>query len=330
MFGIHIINNGYAYPVFLLTVRYLLHGLVFREFSSYLMFFLLSTVAVILRRQFVFLPVVGVASLAYSLIFDYEDYYGKKIFLVLALLSSVLLPDLSERYTTYLQTGRFTSIPFVGFQFVVTPLYVSQADDGAVLGSQDLSDLFTTIRTPLAEEALTEDAFDGEEEIPLMLRYRNFFENYETIAYEKLKPMIESISSDDPLLIDQGLITLSLFLIFANFGKYSLVYLHNITYHMGGYFMASLMLLIFITSFVYHIQHRGRFSLVALVITFMAFSNYLLVALLEPVTQEYSFYTDSLTQALLFALISFLFKIQKGKNRVDSYKNKERTWKKSP
>lgn len=91
--------------------------------------------------------------------------------------------------------------------------------------------------------------------------------------------------------------------------------------------MTGLLLLIFITSFVYHIQHRGRFSLVSLILTFMTFSNYILVALLEPVTQEYGFYTDALTQALLFSLLAFLFKSQRGKNRVDEWDDQGPVWK---
>lgn len=328
VFGVHVINNGYAYPVFLLTVRYLLRGLIFKEFSSYLLFFFFTAIAIILRRQFVFLPVVGIAALVYSLIFDYEEFYGKKIFLGLALLASIFLPDLSERYANYLKTGQFVSIPFVGFQMAVTPLYVSKVDDVNLFTSKpELANMFLAIRQPLAAEGLTQDVAERQEDIPLMRRYRNFFETYETIAYGKLKPLIEGISRENPALVDEGLITLAMGLIFANFGQYFLIYLHNIIYHMGGYFMTVLFLLIFITSFIYHIQYKGRFSLVSLVITFLAFSNYILVALLEPVTQEYGFYTDSFTQALLLALIAFLFRTQRGKTQMNEESpESQRNW----
>lgn len=327
VFGIHIINNGYAYPVFLLSVRFLLHGLVFREFSSYMLFFLLSAIAVIMRRQFVFLPVIGITSLIYSLVFDYEEYFGKKIFLILGVVGSILAPDLSERYMNYLKDGRFVSVPFAGLQFAMAPLYVSEAGDAMMFkDNPDLGELFLSIRAPLVTEKLTEQSIGGGENVPLLLRYRPFFENYNKIAYTQIKPIIDSLSNDRPDLVDQGLITISLGLIFKNFGNYALVYLHNIIYYMGGYFLTGFIFLIFVTSFVYHIQYRGRFSLVALMITFIAFSNYILVALLEPVTQEYSFYTDSLIQALLVALVSFLFRSQRGVHRVDENKRNPQNW----
>lgn len=326
IFGIHIINNGYAYPLFLITVRYLLLGLAFKEFSSYLKFFIFSTIAIIMRRHFIFLPIIGFVSLIYSFIFHRESYYGKKIFLMLALLASIALPDLSERYVNYLRSGQFITMPFAGFQFAVTPLYISTPEDIGYIENKGFADLLLNIRNMLGAEGLLYDNTAQVEDSPLIFRFRTFFESYEKIAYERLRPLIQEAAAQQPALVDQALIALSLSLIYNNFLRYLMVYSHNIIYHMGGYFMACLMLVIFITSFICHIQRLGKFSLVSLIISFTAFANYILVALLEPVTQEYGFYTDSLAQALIFSLISFVFKSQRTTARLDASQQDEPTW----
>lgn len=327
VFGIYIINNGYAYPLFLMTTRYLVHGLVFREFSAYIKFFVFTTIVIIMRRQFMFLPIVGLASLVYSFIFDAEIYYGRKIYLTVCFLLSIILPDLSERTTTYLENGSFVSVPFAGYQFFMTPLYVSTEEDATLFQGDTLAGLFSSARELVLSQGLTEENLIAEQGPALMSRFQNYFSTYDLIAYGQLKPLIDSLAQENPQLVDEGLIAISMALIYNNFSDYILVYTHNIIYHMGGYYMTGLLLLIFITSFVYHIQHRGRFSLVSLILTFMTFSNYILVALLEPVTQEYGFYTDALTQALLFSLLAFLFKSQRGKNRVDEWDDQGPVWK---
>lgn len=326
IFGVHIINNGYAYPLFLITVRYLLLGLVFKEFSSYLKFFIFSTVAIIMRRHFIFLPIIGFVSLIYSFIFHNNSYYGKKIFLMLALLISIIVPDLSERYVNYLRSGQFISMPFTGFQFAVTPIYVSTPEDIGYIENQALANLLFSIRNILAAEGLLYDNVAQMQDTPLNFRFRTFFESYEKIAYERLKPIIQQVATQDPALVDQAFIVLSLSLIYNNFFRYMMVYTHNIISYMGGYFMAGLMLVIFITSFICHIQRLGKFSLVSLIISFMTFSNYILVALLEPVTQEYGFYTDSLAQALIFSLISYVFKSQRTNDKLDNSQQEQSPW----
>lgn len=315
IFGIHIINNGYAYPIFLITIRYLLLGLVFKEFSSYLKFFIFSTMAILMRRHFIFLPVIGFVSLIYSFVFHRDAYFGKKIILILALIFTIIVPDMSERYLNYLKSGEFISLPFAGFQLAVTPIYISTPEDLSRIENLEVANLLYSIRGSLETEGLLYENMNQIEETPFNFRFKTFFESYEKIAYERIKPFIQQLAIQNSVFVDQALIGLSLSLIYNNFFRYLMVYSQNISYHMGGYFMTGLMFIIFISSFVCHIQTLGKFSLVSLFISFIAFSNYILVGLLEPVTPEYGFYTDSLAQALIFSIISFVFRTQRS---VDS------------
>lgn len=327
IFGEYLITDGYAYPFFLITIRFLLKGMVFRDKGALLLFYLLVIVDTIMHRQFMFLSIVGLLSLIYVLSYDYGHYYGHRMLLILACIASFVVPDVAERTDNLLQGKGFTSVPYAGLQFSVLPLYVSKTQDATAFHDPNQKAFFTGLHQQLEENRLT--AAQNKNPKNVYQEYLKYFDDYTTITYKILIPLFRQMKVSDPLRLDQGMITVSLILISQNLGTYFDFYIHNIIRHMGGYFMFSLLWVVLLTSLFYHAQARSRFSLLAALITVTMLANYCLVAFLEPVTKVYGFYTDVLWQGLLLMLLEYLFKEEKRKLLIDSYTQNTSLWKRA-
>lgn len=313
-----IAHLGYSYPLFLFSIRNLIWGLARCDSVHLMRFFLLSSLGVVLKRHFLFLSLGGCLAALCAFLLNPQGYKGKKRWVLLGVLLSLGIPDLCERTMNYRRSGAFITLPFVGFQFMMTPLYISSSEDMASL-PPPVSAFLGALRQPLADAGILYDAPDtpspvnaGDTQGPEgpqspSQKIQRFFNAYDTLAYTSIKPLIQTAAAQNPTQADQFLILMSLTLIFNNFMKYVTVYLENIIVHMGGYFMAGLGLLIFVGAFRAQLLYRDTLSLVTLCVSSLCFANYSLVALLEPVKPVYSFYTETLLQGILVILITKAF-----------------------
>lgn len=324
VFGEYLITDGYAYPFFLITVRFLLKGMVFRDKGALFLFYLLVIVDTIMHRQFMFLSIVGLLSLIYALAYDYGHYYGHRMLLVLACIASFIVPDVAERTNNLLQGRGFISVPYAGLQFSVLPLYVSKTQDAVAFQDANQKAFFTGLHQQLETSRLTAEQNKNPKNV--YKEYLSYFDNYTAITYKTLIPLFQQMKVADPLRLDQGMITVSLILISQNVGTYFDFYIHNIIHHMGGYFMFFLLWVVLLTSLFYHAQARSRFSLLPALVSVIVLANYSLVAFLEPVTKVYGFYTDVLWQGLLLMLLEYLFKEEKRKLLIDAYTQNTSLW----
>lgn len=298
--GNFLLSQGIAYPLFLFSVALFFQAIFLKKISQLLYAFFVLTVLVLTRRQFVFMYVVFGVGIIYFWFF-YKIAFRNTVLLFLALLLSFLAADLVEKSYHYKVNKHFTTVPHLGMQLIVAPLYLSQRQDAELFTDPIEKKIFIETLEAM-EKKCVHAACEFKDSHP---PYQHFYLNYNNIHLGALWPVAVKYTDGNLLTMDAITTKMSLSLIAHQWQRWLRLYLGNIVNNIGGYYLGFWLCLCFVVAFFSHLNHRDKFSISFFFTILMTFGNYSLIALVEPAMAPYNFYTNSI---LLSFLIVFIMK----------------------
>jgi len=301
--GNAILTEAICYPLFLLTVSFLLNGVIKKDLKSILYTFAMATLLVLTRKQFLFLFPGFAIFLCY---FALSTQNVKKTsILIFTFILMIVGTHLLEKTYHYIYTGKFKSIPFTGMQLVIAPLYVAKDSDVAFFKTDLQKNIFLKTRALMHQNNQSYDSLNKKTYFDVSV-YNHFYENYNTLCWKTLSSVITQ-EIKDIYAIDSETIKMALILIQHNLTSYISLYLLNIISNIGGFYYTILLITFFGLSMFYFIKEKNNFALISITILSLSASNYLLVALVEPVLKRYTHYTDTIQITLILILLYLVF-----------------------
>src|SRR4029078_6210281 len=129
--GNFLLSQGLAYPLFLLTVRYLFISL-FKGNKKALYYGMVTLILLTLtRRQFLFMYVVFPCVILY-IGYRYKLILKEIMFLLLMFGLTYLSADFLERSYNFFYHKPFSTVPSLGMQLIVAPLYLASEEDEVI------------------------------------------------------------------------------------------------------------------------------------------------------------------------------------------------------
>lgn len=310
--GNFLLSQGIAYPLFLCSSYLLFRALFNKNIKSLLAFIGTLALLILTRRQFVFMYVVAVFAIAYFAYF-YRISLLKIAILVLASLGSWYGADVAERSYHYHFNQQFSTVPFLGLQLIVTPLYLASAEDAELFKNPIEKAIFTDAYATMQKNCWNADC-ECKGSTP---SYHHYYLQYNDIGWRSLWPAALNHTGGDLVLIDKILVKMSFVLIAQHWQRWTHMYFCNIINNIGGYYFGVLLVLSFLWSGFYHLKNRDNFSLGLFFALLISFGNYTLVALVEPAMAVYNFYSNTI-------LITFFIILMHRTLRVSDLVNKNR------
>ncbi len=296
--GNFLLSQGLAYPLFLFSVSLFFQALFEKKSKPFIYSFIMLTLLILTRRQFMFMYVVFGAGILYFWMIHHIKL-RKIALLCFALLASFIAADLAEKSYHYAVNGHFTTVPHLGMQFIVAPLYLASESDAALFSDPIERAIFTESYKNMQEKCLNaECAFKGSHP-----PYQHFYLHYNNIGWGVLWPVAIQYTQGNLPKIDELTLKISFKLILNNWQRWVKLYLGNIVNNIGGYYFAFWLCLIFAVSFFSHLKNKDRFSIGLFFTILMTFGNYSLIALVEPAMAPYNFYTNTVLFCFLIILI---------------------------
>lgn len=287
-------TESISYSLFLLSTGYFISGLQTLDkrsifLSCVILFFLMLT-----RKQFVFLYPVYVLMLL--LIRDRP----KSLAMICIVFVSYFGSNGIERIYNGVTTGNFTGIPFTGIQLVVRPLWVASQVDADQFSGLEREVFVSTLRAMDRDKVSLNSCVEST--LPIQCGYHHFLESYNIICWQILYPILKENGMTDWWDIDKMTLSISYKLINEHWIAYLSEYYSAVKNGDGPHYIL-LLILIFIFSLTSSIRRDDIGSKVLLTITMMSLANILLVSIVEPLLQRYTFYTSFLQIAILIVLL---------------------------
>ena len=220
--------------------------------------------------------------------------------------------NLVDRTYHYFQHGKFIQTPFTGLQLVTDALYVSNRSDAKLFNNKLEKEAFTAIIDSIERKGLTLKSLKNEKPSvgPSEVIY-HYTHSYNDICHRNAKVILSSyLSSSEGINhwkeIDEISMKMARKIILNNPIDFFKLYVYDI---LRNGFYTNGILIFFIISFLYSVHRilwiRNDHVLIFLVLSSMCLVfNFLLVALVEPILNRYSFYTSILYFTGIFIIIN--------------------------
>lgn len=295
-YGNHVLSEGLAYPLFLWSALFLIKSLYTRQ-AKYVLFFIVSlTLLVLTRKQYVFLYVVGFVVITYFL-WQKLINYKKMLILITVLGFSFLSTNLLEKMYHKHYNDKFITVPFLGIQLVVMPMYLSSKEDVALFTDPIEANIFRDAIEMVDKEKYGASSLWKPEEHP---EYHHYYMNYNNVCWKAISSSLaKNCKPFDWVSIDVTLTKMSFILIKQHWKRYVSLYLRSIIHGLGGYYLFSFILFGFLLSAYCHHQNKDKLSLIVFMSILITYGNYFLVALVEPAMTRYTFSTNILLISIL-------------------------------
>lgn len=310
--GGKITSEPFSLILLLFSLKYLLESIFENRPRSMHIFFGLLVLLVLIRGQFYFLYPIALFVIVFQF-YQHRDWKVSAKYLALLILV-VVGTNLVDRTYHYAKHGRFMGTPFTGLQLVTDALYVSTAQDSLLFADQLDREMFNAVYAAISEQGLimeskkAENPSIGPSEIIYHYNY-----SYNPICHDNTKLILGSYFEDETTIeywknIDEVTLRMSKELIKKHPVEFVKLYIWDIT--RNGFF-ANIFLIFFVITLIYSLIVIFRFPdnkiFIFLVLSsFIVISNFLLVALVEPILDRYSFYGNIIYYASLFVAISSL------------------------
>jgi|GEM_PF-6673784 len=297
--GNQILTEALCYPLFFMTLSFLIKFLRSNEIQSLLIAIGFALLLTLTRSQFIFLwP--GFFILVTYLFYkngSLVSFLGRTLILVSVILSGQMM----ERTYSYILTGSFKVVPFVGYQAVVLPLYLSKEKD---------ADLFESPQ----EKAFFKDAYENLQEKRAHINYINDMNPlfhydglYNTICHQISGRAALKHLTSNPYVRDGQLISISLTLIKNNFSSYLTHYVKTIINSLGGYWSFFVLMVFSFFVFMRNISQLSLAKETFLMLFMFHVGNLMLVAFFEPLISRYTLYTATPLWSFVLILLCSLF-----------------------
>ncbi|MCQ8103103.1 flippase-like domain-containing protein [Methylomonas sp. SURF-2] len=290
-----------SYSLFLLSTGYFIAGLYALDKRSIFLSCVILFILMLTRKQFVFLYPV------YVLMLLLMRNKSKSLILICMVFVSYFGSNAIERVYNGITAGHFTGVPFTGIQLVVRPLWIARFVDADQFSGLEKEVFVSTLQ--MMDKNYVSLSSCKESALPIQCGYHHFLESYNLICWQILYPVLKGNGITDWWEIDRITLSISYKLIKGNLFTYLSEYYSAVKNGDGPYYMLFL-LVVLILSLIDSMRYDKITSRVLLMVTMMCLANILLVSIVEPLLQRYTFYTSFLQIAVL---VVFLFEPEKSK-----------------
>ncbi len=337
-YGNAIMTEAFGLPLFYIGFEFLIRGLKSKRVSHFLWFFVAVALLITFRRQFLFIYPAFCAIFLYIAVF-LRDEYKHKVLIFSLFIISILVTNLAERTYSWFKYDRFGTIPALGEQLSVAPIYISKASDNVAFDNELEKSVFDQAHALLRKTNAL--AYEVDEKADAAAGYLNLDDStvftekekqemvekinavmsepinryvkvYRVISKRALKWTMEAHDITDPFERDRVSTNIALTLIKNNPTGFISFYISHLTYNQGGYIITLLYIAGIIFCAYYYLKSRNGFVLIVLAVLLFDTANFALVALVEPILWRYSMYTDAL---IYVTLLSFVLKISAHRKR---------------
>lgn len=304
-----IMTEPLAYPLFLLTITYLLQGILTKNLKKLIISFFLLALLTLTRTQFLFMYPLLVAILFYLCFYK---IFNKREMIKISFLSIIILFSafMAEKSYNYIVFGKFIRVPFTGIQLAGNLIYVSSSKDSIFLSDLTERRLFIKMMSAAEKGGTALNTFQPLGKESFINHYRKSMNSiYWEIIYNTFRNEYPLQKQPDLWInIDKTTLSITKNLISQKREAIFRLYLENIYYGLGGMvgFWGNLSILLYLICLFIKGNHKNEtiFLLFAIICHLL---NTAFVALVEPVTSRYIFYTEILlfvvTSSILLSLI---------------------------
>jgi len=322
--GGYIMSDPLSLVFLLLSIKFLLEAVFDNNQKAMFIFYINLIILVLIRGQFYFLyPVtIFVVLFLYFKNRDLKSLVKNMVYLLVV----IVLTNVLDKTYHYVKHNRFISTPYTGLQLVTDALYVSKASD-SILFKNNEREMFKKISTNIMEQGLTMDQIKIQnpavEWTEVIFHYTN---SYNDICHRNAKVIIGSYFNDPENIdywknIDNITLNMARKIILKHPKEFFKLYIYDILrngFFSNIYFIFFMLILIISLGTVYK-DPENKIYLFLVLSSLIVISNLLLVALVEPVLDRYSFYANILYYTSLFIVVAneYLFH-QKINNKEES------------
>lgn len=302
-YALYRIGNGIAteplaLALFLLCIKFLLQFIFEHSLKAILQYFIILSLLILIRAQFYFLYPVTLIVIMY-LYYKNRDMklmLSSLIFMVLTVISL----NVVDRTYHYMKHNAFISTPYTGLQLITDALYISEKKDTVFISNTFERKLFGEIQQKLTEQNLTYETLkSNNENIETAQIVHHYNYAYNEICHRNAKVIIGSYLNNPGSIafykeIDKITLSISKDIIRNKPKKFFTLYAHDI---MRNGFGSNIFFIFFVATFAYGVlmifKVKQDKKYIYLVLgCLMVISNFLLVALVEPILIRYSIYSS--------------------------------------
>lgn len=288
-------TESISYSLFLISVALFIQGLFYGN-NKYIIFSCgVLLILMLTRKQFVFVYPV------YIVILLLRQVSSKSFLLIGIVFFSFFAGSAIERVYNGLSSGHYTGVPFTGIQLVIRPLWIATQVDAELFEGIEKKVFESTLRTMNEHKVSLSSC--KESALPIQCGYHHFLESYNVICWQILYPTLKQYGVNDWWEIDKITLSISYKLIRAHLFTYSSEYYSAVKNGDGPFYMI-LLVVVFFWAFLQSIKYDHLEYRIALMLTMMSLANILMVCIVEPLLQRYTFYTSFLQIAFMLILIS--------------------------
>lgn len=292
LFGNRMLSEALAYPIFLVAMRALLLGLGESSTRRLLSFFAWSALAILTRRQFLFLVPVGAALLLYAFVYARTAFRPRV--LVAGFLAMFGVAELGDRAYHLMLHDRFIPPPLVGIQLAV----------GALMVADDPKDVaLRRAREDMESEGLTLSGPSGEAHMRYTLHYTRIY----TLVFVHSREAGRTTWPE----IDRATTEAALGLIREHPLAWGRLVAQNMIQGTGGYLIFGTFLLTVGAALMAHHRTRHRLALLYLAVSVTALCNLSLLAVVQIPLKRYTAYTDTVLAAVVVTILLRAMKLSR-------------------
>lgn len=302
-----ILSEALAYPLFLLIIGNILNFITFKNFKNIYFSFLLLLILIQVRGQFLFLvPVLVIAVLISKINKKYSNNHWIAIAIALSIPFLSIGNDIAFHKTAH---NKAITTPWTGIQISALPFFVSKPNDYLIFESKLQQEYFKYIYSNLEKKKLLSSQVPEYPLSKIDFYYANYVEIANNIIGNSGEDFFKNKYAPDDLVVvnDKMSASITLTLIKNNFIDWSKLYFQNITKGIGSakYLILSLLLLLF--SLFKIIKDNNLIAKFIFIGTLLIIGNITLVALAEPATSRYCFYTNWILISIVMVLFQKTF-----------------------
>ncbi|NOU18341.1 MAG: hypothetical protein HOO91_12365 [Bacteroidales bacterium] len=311
--GNMLLTESLAYPLFLITIKYILEGMSGSNHRKFILSFFFLTLLILTRSQFLFLyPLIAIIFF-YLFIFTTTNKL-KLLKLSIIFIGMVISCFLLEMTYHYVVSGKFIRTPFTGIQLATNAIYVSSSKDSTIFYDKAERQTFVKIVKEAENKQLTLSTFSSKENTSFIHHYGVAYNEicWRTIYPILQKQIMSKNISDMYMEIDKITISISKKLMLYNWKPFLTLYFKNMYNGMGGFIGFTWTLLSLLCLLALFFIGKRSIEIIILATLFIShLLNLSLVSLVEPIIIRYSFYTEILLLVVLTSILLSIFQQKK-------------------
>jgi hypothetical protein len=302
-----VLSEALAYPFFLLIVGNIFTFITFKNFKTIYISLILLLILIQVRGQFLYtVPILIIV----ILITKINNQYTRKHWIAIAVV--VLIPFISvgtDIVFHKVEHNKAVTTPWTGIQISAMPFFVSKPNDYLSFKSKLQQEYFKFIYSNLEKKKML---FSQVPEYPLS-KIDYYYANYIEIANNTIgnggEDFLKNKYTPNELIImnDKLSASLTIQLIKNNFIDWLKLYLQNIIKGIGSSKSLILTVLLLIFSFYKIIKSNNIIAKFIFIGTLLILGNVALVAIAEPTTSRYCFYTNWILISIVMVLFQKTF-----------------------